>query len=400
MKIAYFDCFAGAAGDMILGALLDAGLSPAVLKEQISRLGLSHYDIQMKEVRKKGIRGTQALVTVEQEHHCHHHRHLSRILDIIRSSALPESVKEKSSAIFRRLAEAEAKVHGIALEEVHFHEVGAADAIIDVVGSVIGLNVMGIEQIVCSPLHLGSGTVECAHGILPVPPPAVAELVRGLPVYSRGIEGELLTPTAAAIFTSLASAFGPVPSMRIQHIGYGAGRSDPAIPNFLRVMIGNTEEAGNEEDDQVAVMECNMDDMNPQIYDYLMQKILEMGARDVFLTPVQMKKNRPGTMLTVISLPEQVGLFADFLLRETTSIGLRWRMEKRIKAQRRIETLETGFGTVRIKIAERAGTVVHISPEYEDCRKLAAEKNISLKTVMGAAASQAMHRFCKSGRPV
>ncbi|MEZ4526548.1 MAG: nickel pincer cofactor biosynthesis protein LarC [Desulfobacterales bacterium] len=272
-------------------------------------------------------------------------------------------------------------------------EVGAADAIIDVTGAVIGLNALGIEQIVCSPLHLGCGTLECAHGILPVPPPAVAELVRGLPVYSRGIEGELLTPTAAAILTSLASAFGPVPSMRIQHIGYGAGSADPAIPNFLRVMIGDTEESGNEEDDQVAVMECNMDDMNPQIYDYLMQKILQMGARDVFLTPVQMKKNRPGTMLTVISLPEQVGLFADFLLKESSSIGLRWRMEKRIRAQRRMETLETAFGTVRIKIAERGGHIVHVSPEYEDCRKLAAEKNIPLKTVMGAAASQAMHRY-------
>jgi len=238
MKIAYFDCFAGASGDMILGALLDAGLSLEKLQEEIAGLHLTHYDIQKETVLKKGIGGSQALIIIDQEHHHHHHRSLSQIKEIIEKSDLSDSVKQKSILIFERLAEAEAKVHRTCMEKIHFHEVGAMDAIIDVVGSVAGIAALGIEKIFCSPLHVGSGTVECAHGTLPVPAPATAELIKGKPAYSTEIRGELLTPTGAAILTTLASEFRSMPPMTIQQIGYGAGTSEPLIPNLLRVIIG------------------------------------------------------------------------------------------------------------------------------------------------------------------
>lgn len=394
MKIAYFDCFSGASGDMIMGSLLDAGLSLEHLRDQIKKLGLSHYDIGVEKVTKKGISGSQALVTIDQHHHDHHHRYLSHIKEIINNSTLSESVKEKSTAIFQRLAEAESEVHGFEVENVHFHEVGAMDAIIDVVGAVIGFNALGIKKIVCSPLHVGSGTVECAHGTLPVPAPATAELIKGRPVYSTGVKGELLTPTGAAILTTLSSEFGAMPPMSIKSIGYGAGTLEPSIPNLLRVVIGETDdETMDYETEQAAVLETNIDDMNPQIYDYLIEKMLKMGAMDVFLTSVQMKKNRPGTLLTLVCAMDKVGLFSDFLLKETTTIGLRWRMENRIKAQRRIDTLETEHGSVRIKIAESAGKIINISHEYDDCKKLAVEKGIPLKLIMETAKSKILEKI-------
>ncbi len=383
MKIAYFDCFSGASGDMIMGSLLDAGLSLEHLRDQIKKLGLSHYDIGVEKVAKKGISGSQALITIDQHHHDHHHRHLSHIKEIINNSTLSESVKEKSTAIFQHLAEAESEVHGSEVEHVHFHEVGAMDAIIDVVGAVIGFNALGIEKIFCSPLHVGCGTVKCAHGLLPVPAPATAELIKGIPVYSNGVEGELLTPTGAAILTTLSSKFGAMPPMSVKSIGYGAGTSEPAIPNLLRVVIGETEdETMDYETGQAAVLETNIDDMNPQIYDYLIQKMLNLGAMDVFMTCVQMKKNRPGTLLTLVCSLDKVDMFSDFLLRETTTIGLRWRVENRIKASRKIETLETEYGPVRIKIAKSSEDIINISPEYDDCKQVALEKGIPLKLVM------------------
>jgi len=242
MQIAYFDCFAGASGDMILGSLMDVGLELDQLKAELAKLHLTHYDLQMKKVVKKGIGGCQALVVVDEDHHHQHHRHLADIKNIIAESDLEDSIRQRSIAIFTRLAEAEAKVHRTGIEQIHFHEVGAMDAIIDVVGAVAGIEALGIQKIFCSPLHLGSGTVECAHGTLPVPAPATAELVKGRPVYSTGVLGELLTPTGAAILTTLASDFGPMPAMSVERIGYGAGTSEPAIPNLLRVMIGRSAE--------------------------------------------------------------------------------------------------------------------------------------------------------------
>jgi uncharacterized protein (TIGR00299 family) protein len=391
MRIAYFDCFAGASGDMILGALVDAGLEPDALKAQLAGLHLTHYDIQAQAVNKKGIGGSQVLVAVDQDHHHHHQRHLSDIREIIEKSDLTPSVQQKSIQVFTRLAQAEAKVHRTNIENIHFHEVGAVDAIIDVVGAVSGLQLLKIEAVFCSPLHVGTGTVECAHGTLPVPAPATAELIKGLPVYSTGVAGELLTPTGAAILTTLATDFGPMPAMKIGTIGYGAGTAEPSIPNLLRVVIGEAAQEVAEYDmEQAAVIETNIDDMTPQIYDHLIQRLLQLGVLDVFLTRVQMKKNRPGTLVTVICPPDMVGEVSDMLMRETTTIGLRWRIDNRIKAQRVIKEIRTTYGTVRIKVARVGDKIMNISPEYEDCKRLAIERNVPLKDVMAAAQSAAM----------
>jgi uncharacterized protein (TIGR00299 family) protein len=383
LKIAYFDCFAGASGDMILGALLDAGLTITQLREEIAKLHLSHYGLDVEKVVKRGIGGSQAHVTIDQEHHGRHHRRLAHIRQIIADSDLEPTVKRRSMAIFVRLAEAEAQVHGTDVESVHFHEVGAMDAIIDVVGGVVGLSALGIDKVFCSPLHVGSGTVECAHGTLPVPAPATAELIKGKPVYSTGVAGELLTPTGAAILTTLSSEFGPMPAMIIGQIGYGTGRLDLAIPNLLRVCIGETrEDAGSYAVQQTALIECTIDDMNPQIYDHLMGLLWDAGALDVFLTPVQMKKNRPGTLLSVICRPDAVSCLADIVLRETTTIGLRWRLENRILVRRQIKKIGTRHGPIHVKLAMAEGRIVNLTPEYEDCKQVALEKGIPLKKVI------------------
>ena len=394
MKIAYFDCFAGASGDMILGALLDAGLTIERLRDEISKLQLSHYELDVEKVVKKGIGGSQAHVTIDQDHHHHHHRHLSHIKDIIENSDLDAPIKEKSTEIFVRLAEAEARVHRSSVESVHFHEVGAMDAIIDVVGGVIGVSALGIDKVFCSPLHVGSGTIECAHGTLPVPAPATAELIKGKPVYSTGIKGELLTPTGAAILTTLSSGFGPMPAMTVGHIGYGAGTADPGIPNLLRVAIGEArDDTGDYDVEQTVLIETNIDDMNPQLYDYLIGLLLNEGALDVFLTPVQMKKNRPGTLLSVICLPHAVGKFSDILMKETTTIGLRWRVENRIKARRLIKEIDTSHGPIHIKLAQNNGQIINLTPEYEDCKRVALEKNIPLKNILDDVRSAALKQI-------
>ncbi len=383
MKIAYFDCFAGASGDMILGALLDAGLSIERLREEIAKLQLTHYKLDVTKVVKKGIGGSQAQIVIDQDHHDHHHRHLSHIRDIIAASDLDEKVKSRSIDIFVRLAEAEARVHRSSVEAVHFHEVGAMDAIIDVVGAVAGLAALGVDQVFCSPLHLGSGTIECAHGTLPVPAPATAELIKGRPAYSTGVDGELLTPTGAAILTTLASGFGPMPAMTVGQVGYGAGTADPGIPNLLRVAIGEArDDVGDYAVEQTVLIETNIDDMNPQLYDHLIGRLLDEGALDVFLTAVQMKKNRPGTLLSVICKSDAVATLADLLLRETTTIGLRWRVENRIMARRQIHRIDTVHGSVRVKLARSNGHIINLTPEYDDCKRVAREKELPLKKVL------------------
>jgi len=390
MKIAYFDCFAGASGDMILGSIIDAGLDPEQLRSELAKLHLTHYELETRKVTKRGIGGSQVTVRIDDDHHHHHHRHIHHIEKIVEASDLDEYVKRLSINIFARLAEAEARVHRTTVEHIHFHEVGAMDAIIDVVGSVAGLFALGVEKVYCSPLHVGTGTVQCAHGTLPVPAPATAELVKGKPVYSTGVEGELLTPTGAAIVTTLSCEFGPMPLMTVEKVGYGAGTSEPAIPNLLRLIIGeSSEELQGYDLERVAVAETNIDDMNPQIYDYMIQKMLDMGALDVFLVPMQMKKNRPGTLLTTICTPERIGEFSDFLLKETTTIGLRWRIDNRVKAHRSIKEVQTKYGPVKIKVAEVNGSTINTTPEYEDCKRLALEKKIPLKQVMELAKSAA-----------
>jgi uncharacterized protein (TIGR00299 family) protein len=342
-------------------------------------------------VAKRGLGGSQAKVLIDDHHHHDHHRHLHHIEEIIGQSNLSDPVKTKSLAIFRRLAEAEAKVHRTTIDAIHFHEVGAMDAIIDVVGSVAGLSALGIEKVYCSPMHVGTGTVECAHGTLPVPAPATAELVRNKPIFSTDVEGELLTPTGAAILTTLADDFCPMPAMILEKVGYGAGRSDPSIPNLLRISIGEAaEEVKGLESERVAVIETSIDDMNPQIYDYVMEKMLKMGVMDVFLIPIQMKKNRPATLLTVLCSPGMVGQIADFLVTETTTIGLRWRIDSRLKAVREIKEIETPYGVIKFKVAKTGNRTVNVSPEYEDCKRVAMEKNIALKDVLEAAGSVAI----------
>ncbi len=373
MKIAYFDCFSGASGDMILGALLDAGLELDLLRQELAKLPLSHFDVRQKKVRKNSLGGTQAEVIIDHDHH-HHHRHLYHIEEIIESSSLTDEVKQKSLKIFHRLAEAEARVHRTTVEHIHFHEVGAMDAIIDVVGSVAGLTALGVERVYCSPLHVGSGTVQCAHGILPVPAPATAELIKGVPFYSRGVEGELLTPTGAAILTTLAESFGPLPSMSFEQIGYGAGTAVIAMPNLLRVFIGEgQDELKGYQKENVAVLETNIDDMSPQMYDHLIGKLLNSGALEAFLTPVNLGKNHSGVLLTVICQPTQVERFSQFLLQETTSTGLRWRLDNRLKARAETKEFNTPYGSVHCRVAEEEEGVANINPEYEDLKRIALE---------------------------
>jgi hypothetical protein len=382
MKIAYFDCFAGASGDMILGALVDAGLDPVLLNRELAKLHLDHWSLSFKPAVKRGLGGCQAVVDIGANMH-HPHRGLGEIRCLIEASGLSRDIREKSIAIFTRLAGAEARVHRTEIEAVHFHEVGAVDAIIDVVGAVSGLSILGVEAVYCSAIHMGSGTVACAHGILPVPAPATLELVRGLPVYATEIQGELLTPTGAAILTTLARGFGPLPALTVEKSGYGAGTADPQIPNLLRVVIGNAAlDSNDREMDQVAVMETAIDDMNPQIYDHVMQQALSLGALDIFLKPIQMKKNRPGVLLTLLCRPGDLQRFSRFLLKETTSIGLRWRFESRIIARREIRKISTSLGAVRVKTARIQDDIIHQSPEFEDCKEIALTRNIPLKTVI------------------
>lgn len=382
MKIAYFDCFAGASGDMILGALVDAGLDPELLTRELAKLHLDNWALSFKPVVKRGIGGCQAVVDTDVHGH-HPHQGLNDIRSLIEASGLSADICDKSIAIFTRLAGAEARVHRTDIEAVHFHEVGAVDAIIDVVGAVSGLSILGVEAVYCSALHLGSGTITCGHGILPVPAPATLELVKGFPVYATEIKGELLTPTGAAILTTLARGFGSLPALNIEKSGYGSGTANPEIPNLLRVVIGNTASDSNDcEMDQVAVMETAIDDMNPQIYDHVMQQALELGALDIFFKPIQMKKNRPGVLVTLMCRPDDLDRFSRFLLKETASIGLRWRFESRIKARREIREISTSLGTVRIKTARIQNDIIHQSPEFEDCKKIALSRNIPLKTVI------------------
>ena len=386
MKVAYFDCFSGASGDMILGALLDAGLSFEHLEGELKKLQLSHYALRRREVLKGGFKATHFIVDVDEHHHGHAHRHLGEIERIILESALGEEVKSKSIRVFRRLAEAEASVHNEPVDHVHFHEVGAVDAIIDIVGAAIGLTALGIEEFYCSPLHVGTGTVKCEHGVLPVPAPATAALIIGVPFYATGVPGELLTPTGAAILTSLASGFGPMSSMTVRNIGYGAGTRDLAIPNLLRVFVG----AGEDDrvhwsSEQVAVLQTNIDDMNPQIYEHLMNGLYDLGAFEVVLSPVQMKKNRPGTSISIVCRPDLMQTLSEFLVRETTTIGLRWRLEYKLRAPHETLEIQTEYGMIRCKVAKVGNTIVNVTPEYEDCRRIALEYGVPLKDVMELA---------------
>jgi uncharacterized protein (TIGR00299 family) protein len=386
MRIAYFDCFSGASGDMILGSMIDAGLNPRLLRKELNKLHLPSVQIKIRKVLKNGVAGTQ--VRVEGKGEKRHHRNLKEMLRVIDRSSLEPEIKEKSREIFKRIASVEAKIHKELVEEIHFHEIGGLDSVVDIVGAIWGLREMGIEKVYVSKVNVGTGFVESAHGILPVPAPASLSLMKGRPVYSTGVERELLTPTGAALLTSLGSEFGPMPPLKVEKIGYGAGRDDLPHPNLLRLIIGDAEpDSGGE---RVTLIETNIDDMNPQFYDYLMEKLFEMGAQDVFLTSILMKKNRPATLLTVICPSGKRASFIKFLIQETTTLGLRWREEERAKADREILLHQTKYGKVHFKLARWEGKVVNLTPEYEDCKRLALTRKVPLKEVFEAARREGM----------
>jgi uncharacterized protein (TIGR00299 family) protein len=382
MKTLYFDCFAGASGDMILGALIGVGVDPRLLLEQLSLLDVPGYEVSFETVDRSGISATRALVRAEEGQA---HRHLSHILKIIGDSRLADTVKERAVAVFTRLAEAEARVHNVAVERIHFHEVGALDAIVDVVGACIGFELLNVERFVCSELHVGSGMVEMAHGRFPIPPPAVAELLRDAPVYASDIKGELVTPTGAAIISTVCAEFGPLPKMRIERTGYGAGgREYENFPNVLRLIVGeSTAEASS--DERLVIIETNIDDMSPQVYGHVMEEALRRGALDCYLTPVQMKKNRPGTLLSVLCRPADRDRLCQFLLAETTTLGVRFYEVTRRALERETVKVETEFGEINVKVARLGGAVIKGMPEYEECRAAAERACVPLLEVERAA---------------
>jgi len=385
MKIVYFDCFSGISGDMVLGALLSAGCEFDQLEAYLRRLPLTGWKITRENVKRNGLAATRLVVEYGESKH---HRSLGHILKLIEQASLPARVAERASAIFRRLGEAEARVHDIPVERVHFHEVGAVDAIIDIVGAATCLELLGIEEIVCSPLNVGGGRVKTEHGILPVPAPATAELLRGAPTYSSGLEHELVTPTGAAIVAALASGFGAQPAMTVEAIGRGAGAADfPGQPNILRVFVGRAEQSGAGESDRetVVVLEANLDDMSPQIYGYFADRALAGGALDVFSTPVYMKKNRPGQLVTVLCPPTMEAALTELFFRETTTLGVRRTTATRQTLRRESVTVDTSFGAIRVKIARMNGRILNVAPEYDDCRAAAAEKGVPLKHVLAEA---------------
>jgi pyridinium-3,5-bisthiocarboxylic acid mononucleotide nickel chelatase len=387
-KAIFFDCFSGISGDMLVGALLDAGLPLDHLSQELEKLGVKNFSLSAQKVVKGNISATKFEVVPGHEHT---HRHLQHIEKILEESHLASRVKELALQIFRRLADAEAHVHGTTPEKIHFHEVGAIDSIVDIIGVCIGFDYFGIEKFRCSALNVGRGTIRCAHGILPVPAPATAEMLRGIPIYSNHLDGELVTPTGAAIMSTLCSDFGGVPFWKIERSGFGAGSRDfPESANVARIMVGDTMEiachsASSSPDNSVVVLEANIDDMNPQIYGFLQDKLFDLGVLDFFTSPVQMKKNRPGTLLSVVVPLHLRKAAADLIFRETTTIGLRYYESNRMVLQRDIEQVEVAGLPVRIKISRLEGTLVNYAPEYEDCRQIADAKGMPFKVVYSFA---------------
>jgi uncharacterized protein (TIGR00299 family) protein len=437
MRIAYLECFSGMSGDMFLGALIDAGVSPRLLEETVAALNLGAR-LEIARVVRSGISATKVDVWVDgekdlpreeywakqhrhdhphdhphdhgsHEHSAHEHssaddssraespaphqhqhsRGLTEIREIIRKATLSETAKRTAIAIFEALGAAEAKIHATSIEKVHFHEVGAVDAMVDIVCAAVGAEALAVDEIVCSPLNIGGGSVECAHGTFPVPAPATVELLKDAPVYSTGLQAELVTPTGAAIVKVLATRFASFPEMKIERSGYGAGsREFAGLPNVVRLTLGRVASGldGKTASGMVTVLEANLDDLNPQVFGYVMDRLLEDGALDAFGVPVQMKKGRPGMLLTVLCKPEDASKFTQLIFTETTTLGVRRRDEVRQTLARRWENVRTQWGDVRIKIASMNGTVTNYAPEYEDCRRIATQHRVPLKTVIQEAA--------------
>jgi pyridinium-3,5-bisthiocarboxylic acid mononucleotide nickel chelatase len=402
MKVVYFDCPSGAAGDMIMASLIDAGAPVDRLRGELAKLRLPGWDLQVREVMKGPFRATKVDVVIDRSAH-QVHRSLSDILAILEASALPSEITADAARIFTRLADAEARAHGTTREAVHFHDVGAVDAIVDVVGGVIALSLLGVERVHCSALPIGGGTVNGPHGKIPIPGPGTAELLRGFPVVDTGVHAELVTPTGAAILTTLAEGAGRMPAMTVASVGYGAGTMElPTIPNLLRCFVGETEPSPSAieidpGDETVVQLETTIDDMSPQLYEPLMERLFEGGALDVFLTPVIMKRGRPGVVLTALCAPDRVGELSRRLFEESSTIGVRWSERRRARLERTMVTVQTIYGAVACKVSSFEGRVVTVTPEFAEVARIAREKSLPVREVLDQARAEARREVLPSG---
>lgn len=398
MKTIYFDCFAGASGDMLLGAMLDLGLPLETLTAEIAKLELGPCGINAHKTVKCGISATQFRVkSPEAEHADHNHpsthgRPLSGIEKIIKNAPIQSGAKAAALKAFRRLGEVEAGIHNVPVESVHFHEVGAVDSIIDITGFFLALDILGVERVLASPLPVGRGFTGGAHGKMPVPAPATAKLLQGVPVLDNGLQGEVLTPTGALLLSESAEAFGPMPTMTITAVGHGSGEMDQPVPNIVRAFLGEGTALSSAHPNTISVLETNIDDMNPETYPYVLDGAMKQGALDAFLVPTVGKKGRPASLLTLLCPVDKQEALIAYLMRETTTLGVRHRQTSRVTAERDWLEVETPWGRVRVKRAHFEGAVVNCAPEYEDCRKLAESSGAPLKEIISAAAAAARER--------
>lgn len=387
MRTIYFDCFAGASGNMILAALIAAGVNKNLLEKELRKLEIPEFDIRVETVDRSGISSLHLEVIVPDERK---HRHLEQIEKLIGGSTLSDSIKDRSTAIFRRLAEAEAKVHGKTVQEIHFHEVGGLDAIVDIVGACIGFEMLGIERFASSKINVGGGFVTMKHGKFPVPPPAVSELLKGKPIYSTEIEGELTTPTGAAIISTVCDSYGRLPEITLEGSAYGAGtRNYDGFPNVIRLLIGQTKAKvsvwpDDSKLDKLTLLETNIDDSTPQVLGFVLERAFELQALDCWFTPIQMKKNRPAFLLSILCGPEKAEAIKEMVFAETSTIGIRQNFVERESLDREIRSISTKYGDVRIKFASRNGKVINAVPEYDDVRRIALEKGIAFRIVSDA----------------
>jgi pyridinium-3,5-bisthiocarboxylic acid mononucleotide nickel chelatase len=392
LRVAYFDCYSGISGDMILGALVDLGVDPGKIRKALKTLDLKGYKLKTSRVQRGLIAGTKAQVSVEKSQHSHHPaRKYSDIKKLIANSDLSSTAKKNSQEIFKRIARVEAAIHNTTMEKIHFHEVGAVDSIVDIVGGVVAIESLELDKVYASPLNVGEGFVQCAHGCLPVPAPATVKLLQGIPVFSNGIKKELTTPTGAAMIGFYADKFGSFPAMKIVSDGYGAGdHIIPEMPNMLRVVLGET---CHEQSEELVLIESNIDDMNPEFYEGTMESLFKAGALDVYLTPIIMKKSRPANKISVLSTETNRSAMTEILLQETTSFGVRFYRVGRTTLEREMKTVKTSWGPVKIKVGRLHGKILQVSPEYEDCKKIASKKKILVKQVYEEAHSQALKLF-------
>ncbi len=411
MRTVYFDCFAGAAGDMLLGALIDLGLPFGSLEERLGGLGVGGYRLSHSRVVKRGVSASRFRVHAEEapaeaarhaggKDHSHPHgRSLAEIERLLRGASLPHRARERALKAFRRLGEVEAGIHGVPVEAIHFHEVGAVDSIVDIAGYFVALDLLGVERVEASPLPAGRGFAESAHGRLPLPAPATAKLLEGIPVFDNGLEGEVLTPTGALLLAESADAFGPMPPMKVTAVGYGAGEREAALPNVVRAFLGEAGPAPRTDapPGTIAVLEANLDDMRPELFPHVIEGALALGALDAFAIPVLGKKGRPAHLLTVLCPPERRAELVRFLFRETTTLGVRHRSAERATAERDWLEVDLPWGRARVKRARFEGEVVNLAPEFEDCRRLAEAAGVPLKEVLDAAL--AAGRAAARGRP-